>query len=209
MIAEQYGIIYKRVTLEDIEILRYWRNQHYIRSTMQYKEYITPNMQKIWFESINNKYNYYFIIEHQQKKIGLINCKDVEPNSNVAEGGIFIWDMNYWGTSIPALASLTMLQAVFDVFQSGEASVATVACNNKVALDFNLNLGYEIKEKTPDGNYYKLFLSKERYNVHCRKLIKAAQILNKDHSELKLTAECSDLLPDKVNEYIIFQKIKK
>lgn len=206
MIAEQYGIIYKRVTLEDIEILRYWRNQNYIRSTMQYKEYITPNMQKKWFESINNKYNYYFIIEHQQKKIGLISCKDAEPNSNVAEGGIFIWDKNYWGTSIPALASLTMLQAVFDVFQSGEASIATVACNNKVALDFNLNLGYEIKEKTLDGNYYKLYLSKERYNMHCRKLIKAAQILNKDCSELKLTAEYSDLLPDKINEFIASRK---
>lgn len=208
MIAEQYGIKYIRVRESDLETLRYWRNQEFIRNTMQFKEYITPNMQKTWFSKINNKYNFYFIIEHNQKKIGLINCKDAGPNSNIAEGGIFIWDKNYWGTSIPALASLTMLQAVFDVFQSGEASIATVACDNKVALDFNLMLGYEIKEKTKDANYYKLFLSKERYNKHCRKLIKAAEILNKNNSELILTADCSDLLPDKVNEYIISKKTK-
>ena len=74
MIAEQYGIKYSRVKINDLELLRYWRNQAYIRNTMQYKEYITPKMQQVWFEKINNKYNYYFIVEHQHKKIGLINC---------------------------------------------------------------------------------------------------------------------------------------
>jgi len=209
MTAEQYGIIYKRVTPDDLDTLRYWRNQSFIRNTMQFKDYITPGMQKLWFNKINNKHNFYFIIEHDQKKIGLINCKDSEPDSNIAEGGIFIWDKNYWGTPIPALASLTMLQAVFDVFQSGEASIATVACDNKVALDFNFLLGYEIKEKTPDGNYYKLFLSKEKYNHHCRKLIRAASILNKGNSVLKIFGEPSDLLPDKVNEYISIQNTKE
>ncbi len=208
MIAEQYGIRYSRVTANDLELLRYWRNQEFIRNTMQFRDYITPAMQKAWYAKINNKYNFYFIIEYREKKIGLINCKDAGPDSNTAEGGIFIWEKKYWGTPIPALASLTMLQAVFDIFQSGEASVATVACNNKVALDFNTALGYEIKAKTPDGNFYKLFLSKEKYNQHCRKLIKAAAILNKGNAEFKLLAQISDSLPDKVNEYIASKALK-
>ena len=62
MIVEQYGLRYLRVTKNDLELLRYWRNQQYIRDTMQFKEYITPDMQKSWFEKINNKSNYYFII---------------------------------------------------------------------------------------------------------------------------------------------------
>lgn len=209
MIAEQYGIKYSRVKINDLELLRYWRNQAYIRNTMQYKEYITPKMQQAWFEKINNKYNYYFIVEHQHKKIGLINCKDTEPNTKIAEGGIFIWEKSYWGTPIPALASLTMLQAVFDIFKSGDASVATIACDNKVALNFNIMLGYEIKEKTIDGNYYKLFLSKEKYNSHCRQLIKAASILNKNNSEFNLIAECSDLQTDEINAYIASKKISQ
>ena len=202
MIVEQYGLKYSRVTVNDLELLRYWRNQAFIRNTMQFKEYITPNMQEVWFNKINNKHNYYFIIEHNQKKIGLINCKDAMPNTKLAEGGIFIWEKKYWGTPIPALASLTMLQAVFEVFKSGDESVATVACENKVALDFNKMLGYEIKSKTDDGKYYKLHLTKEKYFSHCKKLIKAASILEEAKSHFRMNASVSDTLIDEINDYI-------
>jgi RimJ/RimL family protein N-acetyltransferase len=202
MIVRQYGVTYQRLRPEHLEILRYWRNQEYIRNTMQFKDYITPAMQLKWFEKINNKFNYYFIIEHEGKKVGLINCKDTEPDSRVAEGGIFIWEKNYWGTPIPAFASLTLLQAVFEIFKTGEASVATVACDNKRALEFNFMLGYEIKDKTPDGNYYKLYLSKEKYMSHCKKLIRAAAILHKDGSEFNMEAEPADNLVDEVNDYL-------
>ena len=206
MIVEQYGLIYSRVTEQDLETLRYWRNQSFIRDTMQFRDYITPSMQKSWFQKINNKYNYYFIIQHNNKKIGLINCKDSSENK-VAEGGIFIWDKSYWGTSIPVFASLTMLQAVFKVFQSGEVSVATVACNNKQALDFNLKLGYLIKETTQDGKFYKLYLSKERFFSHCEKLMRAAAIMSNNQSEFVLTAEENNLQSDEINSYISKQRI--
>ncbi|MES2131777.1 MAG: GNAT family N-acetyltransferase [Bacteroidota bacterium] len=207
MIVQQYGVKYHRVTAEDLETVRYWRNQEFIRNTMQFKDYITPSMQLKWFEKINNKFNYYFIIEHEGKKIGLINCKDAEPDSRIAEGGIFIWEKKYWGTPIPAFASLTMLQAVFEIIKSGEASVATVACDNKKALDFNLMLGYEIKGKTPDGNYYKLFLTKEKYFSHCKKLIKAAAILHKNDADFKMDAEPAPILADEVNTYLLNRKL--
>ena len=45
MIIEQYGLTYIRVNELDLETLRYWRNQSYIRNTIQYKKYITPKMQ--------------------------------------------------------------------------------------------------------------------------------------------------------------------
>jgi RimJ/RimL family protein N-acetyltransferase len=202
MIVKQYGITYKRVCEGDLELLRYWRNQSFIRNTMQYREYITSNQQRKWFNKINNKYNFYFLIEYDKKKIGLINCKDAEENSNIAEGGIFIWDKSYWGSSIPALASLSMLQAVFEIFQSGEASIARVAVDNVAALDFNQKLGYQIVGKTPDQSFYKLYLSKEHYLNHTKKLIKAARILSNGNSELEIVAEESDLLPDIVNSYI-------
>lgn len=206
MIAEQYGLKYLRVTQSDLETLRYWRNQSFIASTMQFKDYITPKMQIAWFNKINNKNNYYFIIEHDNKKIGLINCKDAEPNTRIAEGGIFIWDKSYWGTPVPALASLTMLQAVFEVFKSGDESVATVAVDNVLALEFNEMLGYEIKHKTDDGKYFKLCLTKDKYFSHCKKLIRAAEIYNGGNSKFVIHAEPSDLLIDEINDYIKQQK---
>src|SRR6185437_10436445 len=115
MIVEHYGIKYSRVTEEDIELIRYWRNQPFIRDTMQFREYITAEMQKKWFEKINNKYNYYFIIEVDNKKIGVINYKDQGSNFGDAEGGIFIWDKDYWGTPIPVFAALTMLECMYEI----------------------------------------------------------------------------------------------
>lgn len=205
MIVEQYGLRYVRVLEEHLEIIRYWRNQDFIRETMLFKEYITPSMQKDWFRKINNKYNYYFIIEHDNKKIGLISCKDTEPETKIAEGGIFIWDKIYWGTMIPAFASLTMLQAIFDYFKSGEESIITVASNNKIALDFNFSLGYEIKNEN-DG-FYKLYLTKEKFNTHCKKLIKAAAIFNPKESMFKLNGQPNNLQIDEINNYMIQNQI--
>lgn len=202
MIVKQFGVTYHRVQPKDLEVLRYWRNQSFIRDTMRFKDYITPLMQQQWFEKINNPFNYYFIIEYQGEKIGLINCKDTEPDTRLAEGGIFIWKKSFWGTSIPVFASLTMLQAVFEIFKSGDASVATVAIDNKKALDFNLKLGYEIKETSEDGKWYKLYLTKERYKTHCHRLIKAAGILHKDDADFKIFGEPIDTQAEQINQYL-------
>lgn len=207
MIVEQYGLRYIRVRKKDIETLRYWRNQEFIRNTMLFKEYITPHMQREWFKKINNKFNYYFIVEYDNKKIGLISCKDTVPDTKIAEGGIFIWDKAYWGTMIPAFASLTMLQAVFEYFKSGEASVITIAKNNKVALDFNIKLGYEISENESDDISYKLYLTKEKYFIHCKKLIKAAKIFTQEKSSFVLKAVPNELQIDEINNYIIQNRI--
>lgn len=202
MIVEQYGVKYTRVREEHIELIRYWRNQPFIRDTMQFREYITPEMQKAWFDKINNKYNYYFIIEVEGKKIGLINCKDTEPNTRIAEGGIFLWNKEYWGTPIPGFAALTMLQCVFEIFRSGDASVVTVSKNNSRALAFNKRLGYEVNGETPDGEFLKLILTREMYDKTTSRLKKAAGLLSNGNSEIKITAKQSDLLADEINSYL-------
>ncbi|MEO8759988.1 MAG: GNAT family N-acetyltransferase, partial [Bacteroidia bacterium] len=202
MIAEQYGVRYLRVTKCDLELIRYWRNQPFIRDTMQFKEYITAEMQAAWFEKINNKYNYYFIVEIDNKKIGLINCKDTEPNTKVAEGGIFIWDKTYWGTPIPVFASLTMLQCIFEIFKSGDASIVTVSKENKRALTFNKILGYTLLDNNKDNEFFKLRLTKEDYFKKTVKLKKAAELYCNGKKELKIIATESDLLIDEINTYI-------
>ncbi len=201
MIVKKYGATYIRVQEKDIELIRYWRNKPFIRNTMQFQEYITPEMQKEWFKRINNKYNYYFLIEYESKKIGLINCKDTN-EYRVAEGGIFLWDKNYWNTPIPVYASLTMLEVIFEIFQSGNTSIVTVLKTNKNALQFNQHLGYRIYYE--DDNVFKLKLKLEDYFSKTIKLKKAAEILaGKENSKLEIIAEPSDLLDDKINEYLI------
>lgn len=201
MIVKQYGVTYKRVQESDIELIRYWRNRDFIRNTMQFQEYITPFMQKEWFKKINNPFNYYFIVEYEEKKIGLINCKDTN-EQRVAEGGIFLWDQSYWNTMIPAYASLTMLEVVFEEIKSGDTSVITVLKSNTHALQFNQLLGYQIYYE--DEKVYKLKLTLDDYFKKTYRLKRAAQIsVGKEKSQLKIIAEPSSLLDDKVNEYLI------
>ncbi len=202
MIVEQYGVKYTRVREEDIELIRYWRNQPFISETMQFKDYITPEMQKKWFEKINNKYNYYFIIEIDNKKIGLINCKDTQPNTRIAEGGIFLWDKDYWGTPIPGFAALTMLQCIFEIFKSGDVSVVTVAKTNARALSFNKRLGYEITEDSKRNDFLKLVLTKETYYQKTIKLKRAAELFCGGKPEINIKAAESSLLVDEINSYL-------
>ncbi len=201
MIVKQYGVVYTRVKEEDIELIRYWRNQPFIRKTMQFQEYITPAMQKQWFKKINNKYNYYFLIQYENKKIGLINCKDTDENK-VAEGGIFLWDKEYWNTPVPAYASLTMLEVIFEIFQSGEVSVITVLKENMHALKFNQKLGYKIYYE--DDKVYKLKLTMEDYFKITYKLKRAAQIFTGEkNGEVQMIGEPSELMIDRINEYLM------
>lgn len=202
MIVEQYGLRYIRVSEQDLELIRYWRNKDFIRDTMQFREYITPEMQKKWFQKINNKYNYYFIIEADNQKIGLLNYKDPAPNTKTAEGGIFIWEQDYWGTPIPVLASLTMLECMYEVLNLSDNSMVTVAKNNKRALTFNKMLGYEIFDTYKNDLFYKLILTKERYFEKTSKLKKAAELYCKGNTQIKIIASDSDLLSTDLNSYI-------
>jgi hypothetical protein len=205
MIVKQYGVTYYRVKEEHLELIRYWRNKPFIRNTMQFQEYITRDMQRKWFEKINNKYNYYFVIEYDDKKIGLINCKDTD-EKRVAEGGIFLWERDYWNTPVPAYAALTMLEAVFEIFQSGDTSIVTVLKTNQHALQFNKLLGYKIYYE--DDKVYKLKLTIDDYFSQTYKLKKAAQIsVGKELSKMIIIAEPSPLLDDKINEYLLKEKI--
>ena len=95
LILEQYGVRLVRIQEKDIELVRNWRNQSDIANYMEYRNFITPEAQKIWFQSIDNKNNYYFIIEYEGKQVGLINAKNFNSDLGFGEGGIFISDKEY------------------------------------------------------------------------------------------------------------------
>jgi UDP-4-amino-4,6-dideoxy-N-acetyl-beta-L-altrosamine N-acetyltransferase len=199
MRVEQYGLSYDRVTEADIELIRYWRNQPHIRATMQFRDYITPKMQAEWFQRINNPHNYYFVISIEEKKIGLINCKEFPGQKNISEGGIFIWEESYWGTPVPVFAALSMLEAIFEVLESGDASVVNVRKENARALEFNKLLGYEIKGESKNSECYQLWLTKEKYMRCSPKLKRAAEIFSSGKSELKIFAAPGPLFSAEVN----------
>lgn len=183
MIIHKYGITLRRLTEEDIELVRIMRNSDAIRSTMFYRELISPQQQKQWFDSINNIYNYYFIIEFEGKKVGLISGKNINYTEQTAEGGIFIWEENLWSGFVPALASLCVIDMAFNMLGCKKVN-AEVHTANQRSITYNKLLGFILESENKEQQKQILVLSKESYFKRADKIRQSVFHFSKDHSEL-------------------------
>jgi hypothetical protein len=191
MIIRKYGIVLSRLKKGDIELVRQMRNSTEIRKYMHYREEISPEMQKKWFLSINNMDNYYYIIEYNGKKIGLIHGKNNDFEKGICEGGIFIWDRSSIGTFIPALASVILNDFTFHTFHRINTVYAKVVEGNKTAEGYNKLMGYEpCLPMNDDKNVYWMKLTKESYLRHITALRKGVA---------KLTGDDTPLSPEEIN----------
>jgi UDP-4-amino-4,6-dideoxy-N-acetyl-beta-L-altrosamine N-acetyltransferase len=204
MIVRKYGITLRRLKEEDIELLRQKRNSAAIQNTMYYREEITPEMQKKWFDSINNKNNGYFIIEFDGKKIGLIHGKNLDFEKRICEGGIFIWDGNYAKGSIPALASVIMNDWAFYMVNF-IAVYAKMMLDNTAAIAYNKLMGYKPCEpQNEDKGVQWMILTRESYEKHMKLLRKGIKEITGDGTILKL--EDGDASDDLGKEIDLFYK---
>lgn len=204
MIIHKYGITLTRLKETDIELVRQMRNSTSIRNTMYYREEITPEMQKKWFDSINKKNNGYFVIEVDNKKIGLIFGKNIDFEKRTCEGGIFIWDKEYIGGLIPSLASVIMNDMSF-YMMNFNAVYAKVMLDNGTAISYNKLIGYHFCEpQNSDKGVQWMVLTKESYERHMKLLRKGIQDLTGDGEILKL--EDGDAFDDLGPEINLFYK---
>lgn len=168
-----YGVTLKRLTEDKIELVRVWRNNPKIQQYMEFREEITPEMQKAWFQRINNDYNLYYIIEVDGKEVGLINCRDIDDKYESGEGGIFIWDDDYLNSDLSFRATCLFDDYLFNNLGL-KILLAHIKDTNKRALDFNKALGIVPRKDTPIGDNRTFVVTKESYS-NC----KALKIINK------------------------------
>ncbi len=162
MTIEKYGVTLKRLTVDKIELVRNWRNDPKISQYMEFRDYITPEMQAKWFAKINNDQNYYFIIEYKGKEIGLTNVKDIDYGAKTGEGGIFIYDDSFLNSDIPFRVIFALNDFCFDELHL-EKMIAHIMSDNKRAIDFNRVLGYKKDESSPESGKMVYILTKEDY----------------------------------------------
>lgn len=171
-----YGVTLRRLTEDKIEMVRNWRNDPKIQQYMEFRDYITSEMQEKWFQRINNQFNYYFIIEVDGKEVGLINLRDIDYENRICEPGVFIWDDDYLNTDIPIRASLC--NSDFGFYELGmEMFRGHVLKDNKRAIRFNSFLGYEKSSGQDDLELQEWVLKKKEYEKHTAQ-IKAFLVKN-------------------------------
>lgn len=181
MIIKKYGLELHRLTEEDIELVRQARNRNDIRLHMMDQQIITPAQQAHWFKSINNGNNFYFVIHYNNKKIGLINSKNVDWLNKTDEGGIFIWDKDYIGAGVSAKASIIILQLSFLIIGL-EKNIITINPNNTSALHYNKALGYEVY-----NHKNKMVITKASFLKRLNRLLNIAAPKNKTNKQLSFS----------------------
>lgn len=188
MIIRNFGITLSQLTLEDIELVRYWRNSKEISSVMEYQKFITEEEQKKWFSSLQSLFDFYFLINYKGVKVGLIHTSHINWKEKTADAGLFVWDKNYLGTHIPVLASLAMLQCFFENFGLVKYS-AKVGRENSVAIRYNLALGFQLHEKSKNSSFDFYVLEKNNYLKASEKLRRFASTVSDQIAQLEISPE--------------------
>ncbi|MBW6459088.1 MAG: GNAT family N-acetyltransferase, partial [Bacteroidales bacterium] len=189
MILTKGNIRFIKLCKDDLELVRQWRNSPRISQYMEYREYITPEMQQEWFKSVNNKHNLYLIIEHDHQKIGLINAKHIDWDDHSLEGGIFFWEEEVYNTPLPAIVSLIFAEMIIRIIRL--KIFAHIMKTNDRAIRYNRQLGFELCDGQEGVENQRYLLTTENYLIKSAKLRKAFYILI-DKSPFVLQLERDD-----------------
>lgn len=169
MIVEAYGIKLKRLTEEELELVRTHRNSEAIRNTMEYRETITREMQQKWFHSIDNEHNNYMLIYVDERAIGLISGTHIDwKNGITGNGGIFIWEQEFIETVYPARAAVLMTDIGF--YLGMKKNYVKILSDNLKSISFNASLGYELLPGQNEIYNRQYELTSEKYFPSIQKL---------------------------------------
>jgi RimJ/RimL family protein N-acetyltransferase len=144
-----YGVELEPLSEETVDLVRIWRNTPYVLQQMEYQEIITPEMQLVWFRSIDDGRFEYFIVKNNGKPFGLIHLADIDKENRTADAGLFIGEQNFAGTGLVLGASILLLEHAF--YELGLKTVtAKVREGNIQAEKYNSLLGFKKTKKYND-----------------------------------------------------------
>jgi|TARA_B100001971_G_C18133696_1_gene506310 RimJ/RimL family protein N-acetyltransferase len=193
MIISKGNIVFRRLIHDDIELLRNWRNSSQVNQFMEYRDYITPEMQEKWYTSINNNNNLFFVIEYKNEKIGLINGKNIDWESNTMETGIFIANEKYLNTEVPLL--VVLIFGELGIMTLGLTAYAHILKTNKRARRYNKFIGFNLCDGQEEVDNQLYIMTRESY-LKKAKLIRSAFFKLTGSTDTILTFEKHDYETD-------------
>ena len=159
---------FRAIELDDIQLIRYWRNLDHVRRRMVMTNYIERDGQRKWFDSLNNDLVRYFIFSLGSKDIGCVNLTKINVIEKTFEGGVFCGDASYFNHWVNTWACVKLYNfAFFDL--NLEKSFATILKDNKPALSLNKSLGYKFIEDI-EQNIGRFILTRAEYVLASEKI---------------------------------------
>lgn len=175
---EKYGIKFHELRAEHLEELRHWRNHPDIQRFMVFQDEITPEMQRRWFEGLN-ELECYTMVEFRGQLVGMTQLKKIDYPYRRAEGGIIIFRPEHQSGLIPYRAALAGLDSDF-LHRGLESVYATIRKSNSRARRFAKSLGYVFIDHDPDGD---LLYASVRIDDYFREAKKWRAVLHQDTAD--------------------------
>lgn len=193
----RYGITLARLTLNDIELVRKWRNHSEVNRHFEYRKHITADQQIAWFHTINNDQNFFYLVEYKGRPTGVISTFDIDWQAKTAHAGIFMWDVKVLDTHIPVFAVLAMLDLNFHIFGLHQMFIK-VKYTNKKAIAYNKGLGYQLLPDQEGKEFQFYSLTSEQYFKKTEHIRRVAQKLSNTQTIVELFSETESLILDKI-----------
>ena len=83
------GVSVRKVSLDDIQLLQFWRNLEFVRKQMQFLDPISRDEQRLWFHGLRADCDSYFIYCLGSIDVGCVNIKNIDEESKSCVSGIF------------------------------------------------------------------------------------------------------------------------
>jgi UDP-4-amino-4,6-dideoxy-N-acetyl-beta-L-altrosamine N-acetyltransferase len=161
---------FKKIKIEDAQLLLDWRTSErvtkYLNSDIEYN--ILKQIK--WIENTyNDKENFYWIIEINNLKVGLISLTNLNLENKTANWGYYIGEESFLGLGSfvpPYLYNFVFNELNLDFLH------AEVFYNNTIVINMHLKFGYDFNPNN-DSVIFKnnkpillvsMFLSKSKWN---------------------------------------------
>ncbi|MBF4470289.1 GNAT family N-acetyltransferase [Flavobacterium sp. HJJ] len=171
----KFGITFKALSEEHLEMVRIWRNSDDVRLFMQYQEIINPEQQKTWFKQLDKYTNYYYIAYQNEIPFGVYNIKDIDFEIGIGEPGAYQKSKYFWEGDISMRASLSIIIFAFETLKLNTL-ISHVLKNNKRVLAYNQQMGFQIKDTDNDFISFELILKKEDFYAN-KKIVRLIKYL--------------------------------
>lgn len=135
-------IILKDLIKDDLEYLRVWRNSEDVSKYMYTDDNISSEQQIKWFERVaKDQTQKYWIIEYENKKIGLASLYAIRPNFKSCCWAFYLGDASIRGAGIGAKIEYNVLKFVFDEMKFNKL-LCEVFVFNKSVIKMHEKFGF-------------------------------------------------------------------
>ena len=141
------------ITAGDIEMLRNWRNQDFVRNRFVFSDSITSEQQVQWFEKYNSDdTDYMFIVSYESNPIGAAALYHINMQKGHAEfGRLMLGDLSKRGQGLGKRITHLTTRMGFEVLSLKRIYLEVFEENN-YAFKIYRELGYKVIEHAIKGD---------------------------------------------------------